>query len=114
MYNNIVSKGVASQRALYAAAGDQVIDAYVASKEAGRDRNGILADMTAAIQRIGPGRVSKHCADPAVLGVVDIGPSSVENKERFVAAVEADPRVSNFLHPGNSSDPAYHIEIPQR
>lgn len=114
MYNNIVSRGVASQRALYAAAGDQVIDAYVASKEAGNDRDGILADMTAAIQRIRPGRVSKHCADPAVLGVIDVGPSSVENKERFVAAVEADPRVSNFLHPGNSSDPAYHIEIPQR
>lgn len=114
MYNNIVANGVASQRALYAAAGDQVIDAYVASKEAGKDRDGILADMTAAIQRIGPGRVSKHCADPAVLGVIDVGPSSVENKAQFVAAVEADPRVSNFLHPGNSNDPAYHIEIPQR
>lgn len=46
MYNNIVSKGVASRRALYAAAGDQVIDAYVSSKAAGKDRDGILADMT--------------------------------------------------------------------
>lgn len=46
--------------------------------------------------------------------MIDVGPSSVENKARFVAAVEADPRVSNFLHPGNSDDSAYHIEIPQR
>jgi GH24 family phage-related lysozyme (muramidase)/murein DD-endopeptidase MepM/ murein hydrolase activator NlpD len=114
MYNNIVARGVASQKALYGRGGDQVIDVYVASRAAGKDRAEILADMTAAIQRIGPSRVSNHCADPAVLGVIDVAPSSVQNKARFVAAVEADPRVSNFLHPGNSNDPAYHIEIPQR
>lgn len=114
MYDNIVSKGVASQKALYAAGGDRVIDVYVASRAAGKDRAEIIAAMEARIRELGPSTVSKHCADPAVLGVIDVSPGSITNDARFIAAVDADARVSKFLHPGNSSDPAYHIEIPQR
>jgi hypothetical protein len=112
MYANIASLGVASQKRLYGAGGDHVIDTYVASKAAGKNRAEIIADMEATIKEIGPNRVSKHCADPAVLGVIDVGPSSIENDARFIAAVSGDSRVSNFLRPPD--DPAYHLEIPQR
>ena len=112
MYNNIVSLGVASQKRLYGAGGDRVIDAYVASKAAGKSRAEILADMEATIRAVGPSRVSKHCADPAVLGVIDVGPSSITNDAQFIAAVSGDSRVSNFLRPPD--DPAYHLEVPQR
>ena len=60
-------------------------------------------------------QVSKHLADPAVLNVFDVAPSSIPSRKRaaFVNAVNADARVNKFLHPGNSTDPAYHIEVPQ-
>ena len=68
------------------------------------------ADMTAKIIEIGPANVSRHCADFNVLCVVDIAPSSIQNKTKFVAAFKADKRVSKYFLP--PSDPAYHLEIP--
>ena len=114
MFNNIVSHGVAQQKGLYAAAGDKVIDVFVAQKKAGRTSDQIKAAMEKEIIKIGPGKVSRHCADPAVLNVVDIAPSSIANKQAFENAVEtamAKGKVSKFILP--PSDPAYHIEIPQ-
>jgi hypothetical protein len=114
MFNNIVSHGVAQQRALYAAAGDKVIDVYVAQKNAGKTSDQIKAAMEKAIIKIGPSKVSRHCADPAILNVVDIAPSAIAKKQAFEDAVEvaiAQGKVSKFITP--PSDPAYHIEIPQ-
>jgi hypothetical protein len=110
MYNNLVATGVAAQRALYGPFGDQVIDTYEASKAAGKTADQIKADMAATITAVGPSNVSKHCADPTVLCVVDIAPSSITNKTAFVAAVEGHAGVSKFLQP--PADPAYHLEIP--
>ena len=110
MYNNIVKYGVSHQKDLYGPYGDQVIDQYAASKKAGKNAAGIKADMAAKIREVGPANVSKHCADFEVLCVVDIGPSSIGNKKKFIEAVEAEGRVSNFLQP--PADPAYHLEIP--
>ena len=110
MYDNLQALGVASQRRLYAAPGNQVIDTYVASKAAGKTPDQIKADMTAKINQVGPGRVSHHCADPATLCVVDIAPSSIGDQERFIAAVNADSRVTQFFLPPR--DPAFHLEIP--
>jgi hypothetical protein len=110
MYVNLEANGVASQKALYAAAGDQVIDVYVASKAAKKSADEIKADMTAKINELGPSTVSKHCADSSTLCVVDIAPSSITNDAKFIEEVGKDSRVSKFLQPPN--DPAYHLEIP--
>lgn len=111
MFNNIVATSVAKQKALYAAAGDMVIDAYVEAKKAGKTSVQIKAAMEAKIIAIGPAKVSRHCADPTKLVVVDIAPSSISNKSSFEKAVRAEKRVNKFLLP--PADPAYHLEIPQ-
>lgn len=114
MYNNIVDHGVAAQKSLYAAAGDQVIDAYVLARNQGKSQSQIRTAMKNKIVAVGPGRVSRHCADPAVLNVIDVAPSSIADKAAFEAAVNQavqSGRVSKFLMP--PQDPAYHLEIPQ-
>jgi hypothetical protein len=111
MYNNLEANGVASQKALYAAAGDMVIDVYSQAKDAGKTPAQIQAAMAAKIIAIGPAKVSRHCADPKKLVVVDIAPSSIDKKPAFEKAVKADKRVKKFFFP--PTDPAYHLEIPQ-
>lgn len=113
MYNNIEQHGVASQKALYATAGDTVMDVYVASKASGKQRDEILQDMTNKILEVGPSTVSRHSADFTKLVVVDIAPSSILNKAPW-KSVLIETKLTfpgfNFILPGN--DPAYHIEIP--
>lgn len=114
MFNNIVDHGVAAQKALYAAAGDAVIDAYVLARNQGKTPSQIMEAMKNKIIALGPSRVSRHCADPAVLNVIDISPASIANKTAFEAAVNQavhNGSVSRFLLP--PQDPAYHLEIPQ-
>lgn len=111
MYNNIVATSVAKQKQLYAAAGDAVIDEYVKAKKAGKTPIEIKAAMEAKIIAIGPTKVSHHAADPNVLCVFDVAPSSIKKKAEFEKAVRADKRVKTFLLP--PLDPAYHLEIPQ-
>jgi len=115
MFNNITAHGVAAQKALYAAAGDQVIDVFVAKKAEGKNAAQIKAAMEAKIKAIGPEKVSHHCADPARLNVVDVSPSSIVNKHAFENAVNVarnSGKISRFITP-NNGDPAYHLEIPQ-
>lgn len=111
MFNNIEATSVAAQKKLYAAAGDAVIDEYVAAKKAKKTPVEIKAAMEAKIIAIGPTKISHHAADPNVLCVFDVAPSSVTNKSAFEKAVRADKRVSKFLTP--PLDPGYHLEIPQ-
>jgi hypothetical protein len=111
MFNNIEAAGVAAQKKLYAAAGDSVIDEYVAAKKAKKTPVEIKAAMEAKIIAVGPTKVSHHAADPNVLCVFDVAPSSISNKAAFEKAVRADKRVSKFLTP--PVDPGYHLEIPQ-
>lgn len=116
MFNNIEAHGVAAQKALYAAAGDQVIDVYVAKKAGKKTAAQIKAAMEAKIKAIGPEKVSHHCADPTRLNVVDVSPSSIANKHAFENAVNVarnSEKISRFITP-NNGDPAYHLEIPQR
>lgn len=115
MYDNLEAHGVAQQKALYAAAGDLVIDVYSQQKAAGKNATQIKAAMEAKINAIGPEKVSHHCADPAKLNVIDVAPSSIANKHGFENAVNVariSGKVSRFITP-NNGDPAYHIEIPQ-
>lgn len=114
MFNNIESTSVAAQKKLYAAAGDSVIDEYVKAKKAKNPKKTpieIKAAMEAKIIAIGPTKVSHHAADPNVLCVFDVGPSSIANKAAFEKAVRADKRVKKFITP--PLDPGYHLEIPQ-
>ena len=111
MYANIVKTGVARQKQLYAAAGDLVIDEYVKAKKAGKTEVEIKAAMEAKIIAVGPTRISHHAADPNVLCVFDVAPSSIAKKAAFEKAVKADKRVKKCLMP--PVDPAYHLEIPQ-
>src|SRR3954447_14040419 len=111
MFNNCRRSGPQSQKDLYASAGRQVVDVYIASNAAGRSDDQIAADMERKIVELGSTKVSRHTGDPRVLAVIDVAPSSVLDKAAFERAVRADKRVSYFLGPSNS-DPAYHLEIP--
>jgi hypothetical protein len=111
MFDNCERHGAEAQKKLYGRYGDQVIEVYVAGKAAGRAADRIVADMRDKIVDLGPANVSRHTADPRVLAVIDVAPSSVRDKAAFERAVKADQRVSTFLVP--PTDPAYHLEIPQ-
>ncbi len=118
MFDNCRTLGVASQYKLYAAAGDQVIDVYVAKTKSLTPAQvlaqaaTIQAAMLAKINQLGPSNVSLHCADPAVKNVIDVSPSMTgKGAALFKAAALADTRVSKFLFP--PTDPAFHIEVPQ-
>jgi hypothetical protein len=115
MYANIISLGVTSQMALYAPAGDEVINEYVRVRRTGAAPATIIAAMTAKINELDPSRVSLHCADPAALNVIDIAPSSIADPVAFLAAIQsatAQGTISRYFSPG-SHDPAFHLEIPQ-
>ena len=110
MFNNCRQFGPQSQLDLYGSVGDRVLKVYIDSTAAGRTDAQIMADMERKIIELGPPNVSRHTADPNVLAVIDIAPSSVTDKAAFERAVKADSRVSLFLQP--PLDPAYHVEIP--
>lgn len=115
MYTNIEQTGIDKQLGLYGPAGQQVVLEYKRLKPTGCGRQAILGAMETKIVAIGPGQVSRHCADPAELNVVDIAPSSIARPQQFLAALErarAAGRVSQFFSPANG-DPAFHVEIPQ-
>ena len=113
MYDNIESEGADAQKELYAQAGQDVIDVYVAGRAGGKDRNAIINDMKDKIVAIGPGKVSRHCAESAKLEVIDIAPSSIaaDKRKDWETALAAEAAVSQYFLP--PKDPAYHLEIPQ-
>ncbi len=115
MFNNSLNNGAASQLAIYGPAGQAVINVYI-QRTAGMTTAQILANaatiraaMEQEIINQGPENVSRHCGDPAVRSVVDVGYSSFNSSNRplFVASVQ--PRVSRFIdEPANS---ALHLEL---
>lgn len=112
MYQNLVTHGVASQLALYGPNGDKVVNLYAKLKNEGANETKIKAEMEKLITSIGPDKVSKHCADPKKLNVLDIDPAAIAPKSQaFIQAVSKETRISKLLLPPN--DPAYHVEIPQ-
>ena len=114
MFDAIESEGVAYSMGLYGPAGDKVTDVYVAGKLAGKSDREIKIDMESKINAVGPTKVSNHIKDPVKINVVDIAPSSIQNKPEFIKAVNEAMKsgsVSKFLQP--PIDKAYHLEIPQ-
>lgn len=116
MYHNCEAAGIAAQMKLYRAPGQAVIKVYASCKAKRLGAVQTMAEMERAILEIGPEKVSRHCADPAKLNVVDIRPSRMSERDRAafkraVVAAEERNEVSKFLAP--PVDPAFHIEIPQ-
>lgn len=111
MFENLERLGGTHQKALYGPFGDEVIEVYLRGKAAARTAARIRREMERRIVEIGPARVSRHAADPRVLGVFDVAPTSIAEPRAFERAVRAERRISNFLTPPN--DPGYHLEIPQ-
>lgn len=115
MYINIEGSSVAEQLRLYAAPGKRVIGEYQRLKPLGHGQQAIIDAMESKIESEGPSNVSRHCADPAALNVIDIAPSSIADKRGFLAALSdatTSGQVSRFFSPANG-DPAFHVEIPQ-
>lgn len=120
MFNNLtnaartVAQNVASQRALYGAGGDTVIDTFVA-ETAGMDRATILANratiqaaMVTTMNDIGPETVSRHVGDPAERSVIDLGYSSFTGGNGPLFVTSATPRVDRLIdEPSNN---CYHLE----
>jgi len=111
MYDNIKAFGAKRQYELYGPNGDKVIDVYVKLLGQGKSSEEIKKAMVEKINELGPQKVSRHCADPKVVNVFDVAPSSISRKAQFVAAIQAEKRIDKFLQP--PADPAYHIEILQ-
>ncbi|WP_299314625.1 DUF6443 domain-containing protein [uncultured Aquimarina sp.] len=130
MFNNLQNKGVKSQKRLYSAAGDKVIDVYAGAKMLNKISNelneifggdlpvvsngDIKKSMTNKIEEVGAGLVSKHSSDPNVYNVLDLSHSQMANKKSFHNAIINDSSIKKVKDPYNSTDPAYHIEIPQQ
>jgi hypothetical protein len=115
MFINIEASSIAQQLQLFADGGDKVINEYQRLKPLGHGRQIIIDAMEAKINQVGPSNVSRHCADPSHLNVIDISPKSIADPTRFVAALEnakTAGRVSRYFSPANG-DPAFHVEIPQ-
>jgi len=86
----------------------------------------IKAAMVREIDKWGEINVSRHCASVEELRVFDLKSSTIKNKEgsfdprvktKFKNILEREVkegRIDKFLHPGNSKDTAFHIEVPAR
>lgn len=109
MYENCVSKGAQFNKDMYAAAGDKVVDVYIANKD--KQRDVVIALMLAKINEVGPTKVSKHISDTHY--TFDVAPSSIPATKhaKFLEAIKAHKAVSKVIPP--PTDPAFHIEIPK-
>lgn len=112
MAQNVDQHGMASQRALYGANGNRVLDAYPNQ-----------AAMAAVIRSIGPEKVSRHMAEDAV--VFDIAPSSISGSgfEDLKSVMKEAPQNQNWRQDPDTlyeigelyyppKDPALHVEFP--
>ena len=105
MKNNVDIHGMESQKSLYKAPGQQVLD-YYADQEA----------MTDEIYRLCPSNISKHCGDPNKMNVLDISPTNggITNPRGIANELKNDSRVDKVLSPYyNCGEKAIHVEIKQ-
>ena len=113
---NPINVNVTNQLNLYAPAGDAVIQVFVVQtlgltpQQIMQNQMAIRAAMEQEINNQGPGNVSRHCADPNVVSVVDVaaGAFNASNGPLFVGSVQG--RVTGFLDERNTNG-CYHLEI---
>ena len=115
MFNNLLNTGPAAQFALYAAAGDAVIQVYVdetaglTNAQIRANAAAIQAAMVTEINNQGPQNVSAHCADPAVRTVVDVSYNSFNGNNRPLFRTSVSARVSRIIdEPRNN---CFHLEL---
>ncbi len=120
MYDNIQAHGLASQRALYGATPNRVLDVY--ESNSGSPRADVIAAMADKIREIGPEKISRHMAEDAI--TFDISPSSMPSDQatsllsrmRQVPnnpswrSSSSVPEIGELYWP--PKDPAYHVEFP--
>ncbi|WP_211289983.1 DUF6443 domain-containing protein [Hymenobacter chitinivorans] len=115
MYTNAENKGAQKSYDLYAAAGDKIINVYEKSKKNGDSKQETIQAMTAKILLVGPSKVSRHTADPSTVNVIDFSARAVGSKDKALhRSLSSNKGVSRLFSPLNSSDPAFHVEIPQK
>jgi hypothetical protein len=121
MYDNLVSQGESSQRTLYNANGNSVIDTAVTGMKSGASREATIDSMIERIKdiRTADPTAFKHLADPTRLQAIDIAPSSLNGRgtrqeriDGLVSRFRGDTSVSRVFSP-TGGDPGIHIEIPQ-
>ena len=105
MLNNIKRTGVQKQLKIYALPGEKVIGVY--NENLCDSEN--IRNMIAKIYEVGPSKVSKHCADPSVLNVLDVSRKRLSNVDAFIKAL----RTLKFYVIDEPSNNCVHIEIPQ-
>lgn len=117
MFNNLEGPDPeareASERATYGAAGEKVIDVYVALKKEKKTADEIKAAMKAKIDELGPTNVSHHISDPTKLTVFDVGPASIPKDKHdalnTAGKAEEGKSLSKFIpHP---PDKGFHFEV---
>ena len=122
MFQNLVNaahsiaQNIQTQLGIYAAAGDAVINVF-ADEVDGLTRPQVLANaatiqaaMVTEINNQGPSSVSHHCADPAVVSVVDVtaAPFNANNSPLFVSSVS--PRLTRFIDERGTNN-CFHLEL---
>lgn len=121
MFNNLVNpahtvaQNIASQKALYAAAGDSVIDVFATAAQGktlaqiNADATAIKADMVTKIDEVGCQNVSHHCADPTQISVLDVGKGAFNGSNATLFKDSVAPRVSKYFdEPTNN---CFHFEL---
>ena len=109
MYDNIVRTGAAAQKAIYANAGDKVVDVYTAGNNAQKSEAVIIQEMENKINEIGPSSVSKHLANPTVMNTFDVSIRRLTNANNF----KTEMKKRTELHQLLDENGAYHTEINQ-
>ncbi|MEV6525233.1 hypothetical protein AB0M43_25095 [Longispora sp. NPDC051575] len=122
MFNNLVNpartvaQNTANQLALYQAPGRAVVNRFTTATagmtlaQINANAATVRAAMEAEIVAQGPSNVSRHCADPAVLNVVDVGAGvfNATNGPLFVASVTG--QVTRVLDE-RATNSCYHLEL---
>ena len=114
--SNTVATNIVNQLNLYAPPGDAVVNSFATAvvgltlAQINAMSAAIQATMEAEINNQGPSNVSRHCADPAIVSVVDVGASAFNatNGNLFVGSVSA--RTSRFIDERGTNG-AFHLEL---
>lgn len=105
MYDQVVSLGFDETCNLYNTHGKKVLDQYSKGIAKGRTKEDIIRYMENTLYTVTPTNVSRHCADPSVLNVIDISIKHLTNSLAFFKV--AKKWFSLVLVENN----AYHLEI---
>ena len=111
----MIDENIAQQLSMYGSNGDQVIQVCATAAE-GKTREQILAEATTLkqsmediINELGPSNVSKHCADPSVLSVIDVAASSFNSGNINLFTSDIAGRVDRLIDERNTNS-CFHLE----